>query len=101
MGLTSEIAPKHEVQNKKAVLIILKSIAQVDDEWVIDLAAVSNSAHDSGSEKAANLFKKPPFLNNIWHSLHLDAFALVDILESIQFASLLMLNHTNLEDRRV
>lgn len=36
-GLTSEVAPKHEVEDEKTVLIVLKGITQIDNEGVIDL----------------------------------------------------------------
>lgn len=35
--LTSEVPSKHEVEDEKAVLVVLEGIAQVDDERVIDL----------------------------------------------------------------
>lgn len=35
--LTSEVTSKHEVEDEKAVLVVLEGIAQVDDERVIDL----------------------------------------------------------------
>jgi len=36
-ALTSEVTPKHKVKNKKAILVVLEGITQVDDERVIDL----------------------------------------------------------------
>lgn len=37
LGLTSKITTEHEVKNKEAIIIILESIAEVDQERVIDL----------------------------------------------------------------
>ena len=44
--LTSEVTPKHEVKDEKAVLVVLERIAQVDDERVIDL----RECDDTGGE---------------------------------------------------
>ena len=38
VGLTSKIAPKHEIQHEEAVLVILESVAEIDYERVVDLA---------------------------------------------------------------
>jgi hypothetical protein len=35
--LTSKITTKHEVKNEEAIIIVLESIAEVDQERVIDL----------------------------------------------------------------
>ena len=36
-GLTPKITTKHEVKNEEAIIIVLESIAEVDQERVIDL----------------------------------------------------------------
>ena len=36
-GLTSKITTKHEVKDEEAIIIVLESIAEVDQEGVIDL----------------------------------------------------------------
>jgi hypothetical protein len=36
-GLTSKITTKHEVKNEEAIIIVLESIAEVDQERVVDL----------------------------------------------------------------
>jgi hypothetical protein len=36
-GLTSKITTKHEVKYEEAIIIVLESIAEVDQEGVIDL----------------------------------------------------------------
>lgn len=35
--LTSKITTKHKVKNEEAIIIVLESIAEVDQEGVIDL----------------------------------------------------------------
>lgn len=34
---TSQVAPKHQVENKEAVLIVLERIPHVDNEWMVNL----------------------------------------------------------------
>jgi len=36
-GLTSKVTTKHEVKNEEAIVVVLESIAKVDQERVIDL----------------------------------------------------------------
>jgi hypothetical protein len=36
-GHTPKITTKHKVKNEEAIIIVLESIAEVDQEWVIDL----------------------------------------------------------------
>jgi hypothetical protein len=43
-----------------------------------------------------DLFQKSPFLDDIGHCFHLDAFGLVDVLEGIKLPSLLVLYYSNL-----
>jgi hypothetical protein len=38
--LTSEVTPKHEVEDEETVLVVLEGIPHVDDERVIDLNRV-------------------------------------------------------------
>ncbi len=37
---TSQVATEHEIEHEETVLIVLKSVAEVDDEWVVDLNVV-------------------------------------------------------------
>jgi hypothetical protein len=39
---TSQIPSQHQIQHKKAILVILESISQIDDEWVVDLRTIIN-----------------------------------------------------------
>ena len=39
---TSQISSQHQIQYKKAILVILESISQIDDEWVVDLRTIIN-----------------------------------------------------------
>jgi hypothetical protein len=36
-GLTSKITTKHEIKNEETIIIVLESIAKVDQERVVDL----------------------------------------------------------------
>lgn len=36
-GLTSKVTTKHEVKNEEAIIIVLESIAEVDQERAVDL----------------------------------------------------------------
>ena len=38
--LTSQIPPEHKVENEETVFVVLESISQVDDEWMVDLHRV-------------------------------------------------------------
>ena len=46
-ALTSEVTSKHKVKDEKAVLVVLESIAQVDDERVIDLWEYDGVEHET------------------------------------------------------
>ena len=46
-ALTSKVASKHEVEDKKAIFVVLESIPQVDDEWVIDLNVTMREMSES------------------------------------------------------
>ena len=35
--LTSKVTSEHEIQNKKTVLIILKSVSEINDKWMVYL----------------------------------------------------------------
>ena len=35
--LTSQIPPEHKVENEETVFVVLESISQVNNEWMIDL----------------------------------------------------------------
>ena len=37
---TSKVASQHEIQHKETIFVILESISQVDDEWMVDLHRV-------------------------------------------------------------
>ena len=43
------------------------------------------------------LFQQSTLLDDVRNGFHLDTFGLVDVLEGIQLASLLVLNYTDLE----
>lgn len=45
--LTSKVTSKHEVEDKKAIFVVLESIPQVDDEWVIDLNVTMREMSES------------------------------------------------------
>ena len=35
--LTSKVTSQHQIQNKKTILIVLECVAQIDNEWMVDL----------------------------------------------------------------
>jgi hypothetical protein len=37
---TTQIAAQHKVEDKETVLVVLESIAQIDDEGVVDLGGM-------------------------------------------------------------
>lgn len=45
----------------------------------------------------AHLLEEPSLLDDIGNSLHLDAFCLVDILESVEISCLFVLDDSNLQ----
>jgi hypothetical protein len=44
-----------------------------------------------------DLFEQSPLLDDIGNCLHLDTLCFVDVFESIELASLFMLDHTDLD----
>lgn len=36
-GQTAQIPAEHEIEDKETVVVVLESISEVDDEWMIDL----------------------------------------------------------------
>ena len=38
--LTSQVPSKHQIQDEETIFVILESISQVDDEWMVDLHRV-------------------------------------------------------------
>ena len=102
--LTSQVPSKHQVQNKEAVLIVLESVTHIDDKWVIDLRDENGyklgALDGAGREDGPYLLEQAAFLYDVGYGLHLDALGLVDILESIEVASLLVLNDSDLGERR-
>jgi len=74
----SKITSKHKVQNKEAILIILESITQIDNKWVI------------------NLLQESSLLDYVGYSFHFNTLGFIDVLESIELASLFVLDYTNL-----
>ena len=97
-ALTPQVSAKHEVQDKKAVFVVLECIPQIYDERVIDLQMKDGRHH--GRRRAANvvvyLFQKPALLDDIGDSLLLDAFGLVDVLESVEFFGSFVLDDSDL-----
>ena len=53
-----------------------------------------------GGADEADLFQQAALLNDIGNGLHLDAFRLVDVFESIQLAALLVLDDSDLRNER-
>lgn len=49
------------------------------------------------SRDETHLLKQPSLLYDIWDCLHFDALRLVDVLESVQFPRLLVLDHSDLD----
>ena len=39
--LTTQITAEHKVEDKESILVVLESVAKVDEEWVVDLESVS------------------------------------------------------------
>lgn len=46
--------------------------------------------------RGGHLFEKSAFLNDVGDGLHFDAFCLVDVLEGVELASLLVLDDADL-----
>lgn len=42
------------------------------------------------------LFKKSPFLDDVWNCFHFDAFCLVNVFEGVELACLFVLYDTDL-----
>jgi len=82
MELTSKVATKHEVEDEETVVIILESIAKVDQERVVDLRKGSTNKKEV-SESVPHLLKQSPFLDDVGNSLLLYALLLMHILERI------------------
>jgi len=78
--MISKVATKHEVEDEETVVIVLESIAKVDQERVIDL------------------LEQSPFLDDVGDSLLLYALLLVHILERIKFFAPLMFDDANLAE---
>jgi len=76
--MISKVATEHEVQDEEAIIVILESIAKVDQEGVVDL------------------LKQSSFLDDVGNSLLFDALLLVHVLERIKFLALFMFNDANL-----
>jgi hypothetical protein len=55
-NLTSQITTPHEVENEETVLIILESVAEVDQERVVDLD-IRGEELDSACEEAPHLLQ--------------------------------------------
>ena len=53
-----------------------------------------------GLGKGTHLLQQSPLLDNICYCLLLDAFSLVNVLESVELLRLLVLYHSNLEGAR-
>lgn len=51
--------------------------------------------------QGAHLLKQPPFLDNVRNSLHLYTLGFINILESVKFTRLLVLDHADLLKRMV
>jgi hypothetical protein len=82
MELTSKVATKHEVEDEETVVIILESIAKVDQERVVNLRKGLTNKKEL-SEGVPHLLKQSPFLDDVGNSLLLYALLLVHILERI------------------
>jgi hypothetical protein len=97
-ALTPQVSTQHEVQDEEAVFIVLECIPQIDDERVIDLQRKDGRHH--GRRRAVNiavyLLQKPALLDDIGDSLLLDAFGLVDVLESVEFFRSFVLDDSDL-----
>jgi hypothetical protein len=107
---TSEVAPEHEVEDEKTVLVVLKGITQVNDERVIDLRDGDDSGRKSklkwvagvmreSFRVATDLFEQPPLLNDVRDGFLLDAASFVDVLEGVEFLRLLVLDNPDLQWR--
>jgi hypothetical protein len=82
MDLTSKVSTEHEVEDEETVVIILESIAEVDQERVVDLRKGLTNTKEV-SEGGPHLLKQSPFLNDVGNSLLFYALLLVHILERI------------------
>ena len=95
MEFTSKVPTKHEVEDEETVVIVLESIAKVDQERVVDLRkGLTNKK--VVSEGVPHLLKQSPFLDDVGNSLLLYALLLVHILERIKFFAPLMFDDANL-----
>jgi hypothetical protein len=95
--LTAKVPAQHEIQDEEAVLVVLEGVAHIDNERVVDLGGEKLARVGDRFRSGKDLFKKAPLLYDVGNCLHLDTLCFIDVLESIELASLLMLNHTDLD----
>jgi hypothetical protein len=95
MKLTPKIATKHEIEDEETVIIVLESVAKVDQEGVIDLHRGSTNKKTC-NKRVPHLLEQSSFLDDVGNSLLFDALLLVYVLERIQFLGPFMFNDANL-----
>ena len=100
-GLTPQVTTQHQIQHEKTVLVVLECIAQIHNKRMVDLRSRHTNnvgtAGSAGHGWAAYLFQQPALLDDVGDCLHLHALRLVDVLEGIEVASLLVLDNSNLD----
>ena len=76
----------------------MECIPQVDDKGMVDLYEKTVWPEKRSEIDRTNLFQQPSLLYNIWNSSHLHTFGLVNVLEGIELAGLLVLDDSDLKE---